>query len=236
MRTIINPTDFSDCNPQDFAHYFGSTAMVWSLPNTRSKRRAFIVQNCEEQPNGSYSIMGQYLTKLREWKPKKLAFKGWNDQLRPIAIRDMYFRLGDGVGQIRPSLGRTSGALKKSVQWNFRSVINFGNITPDDLTSQSITWWAFNDLYTVDQDDDRELWQMLVEPNGLSAETNSEGVVVDRSKHNGLKYNVTMRNKEMGWFHPENRTFALPKKSAWYSNLNCITSLTKHGITLKGAV
>lgn len=234
VKTLVNTTDFSDCNQQDFGHYFGGTAMIWTLPNTRSKRRVFVVGEVENDGAGKLVVTGQYLTKLKEWKHKKIAFANWHKQLSPISIRDMFFRVGSGVTLFCPVLGRTSGALRKSVAWNYKGLVHFGTISPADMTSQALTWWAFNDLYDQDRDRTRTLHEILVEPNDLTAETDEEGFIVDRSQ--SKTHSVQYRQKKLGGYNPSTRVFS-PLKSAasWVDYLKTVKGLTHHGITFKGA-
>lgn len=233
MKTLVNTTDFSDCTYNDFIHYFSGTVMIWSLPNTKTKRRAFIVGEVENQGNGTAAITGQYLTKLKEWKHKKIKWEGWNENLKPLAIRDMYFRVGNGVTLHSPSLSRTSGALKKSVPWTYRSMMHFGKIDPTDITTQGLTWWAFNDLYDFDRDRERTLAEILIEPNGLSAEADSDGFIVDRSVP--LVNTLYYRSKKIGQYVPSVRVLDLAKSAdGWLNFLKTSKGLGHHGIKFKG--
>lgn len=235
MKTLINSTDFSDCNEQDFGHYFGGTIMIWTLPNTKTKRRAFVVGDIEKDVLGRLVISGQYLTKLREWKQKRVSFSNWTTQLAPVSIRDMFFRCGDGVMLYSPALGRTSGALRKSIQWGYKNMNQFGKIAPADLTSQGITWWAFNDLYDHDRDRIRTLPEILTEPNERSAEVDHEGFIVSRT--GAPNHTVQYRNKKLGSYNPTTRVFTAVKAAKpWEEYLRVVKGLAiHHGITFKGA-
>lgn len=233
MKTLINPTDFSDCTTQDFSHYFAGTVMIWTLPNTKSKRRAFVVTEVENDGLKT-CVVGQYLTKLREWKNKRISFSNWYNQLAPVSIRDMYFRCGDGVTLYCPTLGRTNGALRKSLGWGYKNMQHFGNISPADMTSQGITWWAFNDLYDHDRDRIRTLHEILLEPNGLTAESDGQGFIVARV--GATLHTLNYRAKKLGSYAPDKKLFTAVKNGkAWIDYLKVVKGLQHHGITFKGA-
>lgn len=234
MKTLINSTDFSDCTSQDFGHYFGGTVMIWTLPNTKTKRRAFVVGDVEKDNLGRLVIGGQYLTKLREWKQKRILFDSWSRQLAPVSIRDMFFRCGDGVMLYSPALGRTSGALRKSIQWGYKNMQQFGKIAPADLTSQGITWWAFNDLYDHDRERIRTLPEILTESNDRSAEVDHEGFIVTRT--GSPNYSLQYRQKKIGAYNPTTKLFTpVASAKSWAEYLRVVKGLAHHGITVKGA-
>lgn len=236
MNTVTNPTDFSDCNTQDFSHYFAGTLMVWTLPSTNSKRRAFLVGDLQHGPAGDYTITGQYLTKLKEWKTKSIKFPNWFKVLQPVSIRDMYFRCGRGVSLYQPNLSRAHGALKKSVRWNYQGFTHFGAPEAEDVSTQGITWWAFRDLYepasvpTV-----RSLSDILLSPaTGLQAEVSTKGFIVDRST--GTYPKIFHRNRIIAQFRADDRK-VLPKDGAmpFMSYMQQVEGMRAHGFTFAGA-
>lgn len=230
MRTLINTTDYSDCMTNDFDHYFRDTAMVWSLPETDDKRRVFVPGALMHDANGKYWIPGNYLTKLREWKPKKIAFNEWHKQLKPVSIRDMYFQCGAGVALYCPDLRRN---LKKSVRWNYQGIQLYGNIKAEDQSAQGYTYWAFRDLYERNVPNARSLGEILVHPNeNLSAEADARGFIVTRTAGGYSKINY--RGKKIGtWNDGSGKiTFSGDASSLWISYLKNVEKLQEYGVKL----
>lgn len=235
METVTNTTDFSDCNHADFTHYFAGTAMVWTLPGTSAKRRVFLVNDLTHDAKGVYHVVGQYLTKLKEWKTKQIKFDNWYKVLEPVAIRDMYFHCGKGVSLYQPNLTRASGALKKSVRWNYTGFTHYGNIAAEDISTQGITWWAFHDLYEASTATSRTLADILLSPDKrLEAEVSAKGFIVDRGRTTMPR--IYHRNRALGDFQAEYRC-VVPRAGTepFMKYMQQIEGLRSHGITIKGA-
>lgn len=229
MKTLLNTTDFSDCNHADFGHYFGGCAMVWDLPSITPKRRLFIAGEIVASDSGKVVISGQYLTKLKEWKEKRIAFSDWHKRLTPVAIRDMYFPVGRGVTLYSPNLQRN---LKKAPRWDYRGMTHFGATDPEQQTTQHLSWWAFRDLYEREVEPSRKLWQILLEPNDQVAECDERGFIVERVA-GGSRINY--RSKKVGIFNPNTRVIAFQTGSKlWINYLKSVEDLGAHGITFRG--
>lgn len=237
MRTIINATDFSDCTPQDFNHYFSGTMFIWTLPNTSSKRRAFLVGEVgsSDEAGSGYVVKGQYLTKLKEWKTKSIKFANWHKVLQPISIRDMFFRCGKGVSLYQPNLSRAHGALKKSIRWNYQGFTHFGSPSSEDVSTQGFTWWAFRDLYDHTATADRSLADILLAPApGLDAEVTARGFIVDRI--GAVNPKIYHRGKKLGTYDEKTRT-VVPVKGfeQWGQFMYQVECIQASGIQFKGA-
>lgn len=231
MKTVVNTTDFSDCNTGDFSHYFSGTIMVWDMNET--KKRAFLVGEPVSEGGGRIVIKGQYLTKLREWKEKTLSYKNWNTALKPIAIRDMWFQCGAGTVVLSPNLHKN---MKKSIRWNYGGIKTFGAIDAIDVASQGLTYWAFRDLYDKDVPTPRPFGAILTMPNqNLTSEVDVNGFMAVQPTSAKQKVGVFYRGRTAGLYDPATKVLELGATSAvWADYILDVGGLRKYGISIRG--
>lgn len=136
---------YKDCTPPDFTHYFHDTFMVFNL--TDIKTRIFL----PEQIDHTNFISGQYLTRLREWKPLQIKWDNWYARLSLIAPFPISFNLGTGAAYWSPNISKqgagSSGYRKSFPNLNNQGLKLFGKIEAKDKVQQSIIYRAFQQVY-----------------------------------------------------------------------------------------
>lgn len=143
MKTLVVPTDFSDCGNNDIQHYFDGTVGVWDM--TPTKKRLFLFGGIERAEEGEV-ITGQYLTRQKEWRYKQLPLRDWNKVLKPILSRCISFNHEGIAAVLCPN--RTK-ELKKGLKWNYSGIKWYGNHTDKPPTAATISYEAFKDLYVL---------------------------------------------------------------------------------------
>jgi len=138
MITTISGEAYKDVTPQDFNHYFASTAMVWRISPT--KRRLFVVSGLGDGDK----ISGQYLTREKEFKDKTISLKEWWTSLDIILMQPIMFNYKHGAALWKHKLQKN---LRKSFPWRFNDVKFFGDVPPAARTVQETASQAFCELY-----------------------------------------------------------------------------------------
>src|SRR4051812_46922410 len=121
---VVSGSTYKDATPQDFNHYFGTTAMKWRIGI--HKARLFLVN----QTDGD-SITGTYLTRQKEWKEKKIPFAEWWASLDPILPHPIMFNMENGCGTWFPNLARN---MRKSFPWYVNQIQFRGRWKPEEIT------------------------------------------------------------------------------------------------------
>jgi hypothetical protein len=140
--TVIPGAQFKDCQSGDFEHYFVKTILLWNLSPT--KKRIFICEGISGD-----QIMGNYLTRQRELKPKSFLLSSWWQSLDILPPYGRTFNLGKSAAAWYPSMSKN---LKKSYPGSVETIQTgvtfFGKPSAEEITVQNILASAFSQYYS----------------------------------------------------------------------------------------
>lgn len=137
MLTTTPMTVFKDCTVQDMIRYFQNTCLLWNL--SRTKRRIFIPETF-----ASDAVVGNYLTREKEWKSKTFKTDDWLNSVEIISLEPRVFNLKTAAAVWSPHLQQN---FKKSFIYNVASVKFFGKPAPEETYTQELVHRAFGELY-----------------------------------------------------------------------------------------
>jgi hypothetical protein len=137
-KVLLTPGQvYKDCSNADFEHYFTNTFLLWNLNPT--KRRIFM---CQGMSSGQ--VVGQYLTRQKEFKEKQFPFEEWWKVLDVLPPYSKMFNLNTLAAVWSPNMSKN---LKKSFPISTSGIRLFGKGLADEISTQNLLASAFHEFY-----------------------------------------------------------------------------------------
>lgn len=171
MVNAVSAKPYSDVSVADFQHYFSGTAMAWRV--SPQKSRLFIISEVS-----SSHIQGNYLTRLKELRPKGFLFNDWWNHLEILLPQPLFFNFDNGCGVWSPNIGKSTGGLKKSFPFVTNQIKFYGTVKPEEKTLQHLCLAAFPWMYSSET---TPLTVREALMSGRAAVVSSEGFLIDQA-------------------------------------------------------